>query len=424
MDEFDGDAEFGDDILAAMVREIRPDWSLREAVPAAEGTDEVHVLTVETPAGPRECVLKACTFLDPAEFRTEPYVLATLDQRTSIPVPSAIGAVDDHDDLPAPFFLMERCDGEVREHEIRQLPVETMERLAREAGRNLGELHRLGDVRRFGPVRLAADAGQAVGPGVDQNAVRGVAVPEGDDFAADDRRLVVGDAGQQPWRAHVEAMADSTLDNVEPEFADLAADLRAVVDDRLDALDRSFEPVFGDDDYRLGNLLVDPEGGRTEAVLDWGNAHTLESQYNLVLTEQHLSGFARHDDPRRERVRTALREGTKRPTKSSATTTSSAAGSSTSRSPGCFRSRGSRCGTPTTPKTSVRAPRSGTDRRSGTSVPLSSPVTVGPYRHPARRHRLYSLPNHFVTSNGYLGHGPATVRSATGARGSGLTRRV
>jgi len=309
MDDFDADAEFADETLAGMVRELRPDCSLRDAVPAAEGTDEVYVLTVETPAGPRECVLKACTFLDPAEFRPEPYLLATLDRRTSIPVPSVIGAVDDHDDLPAPFFLMEHCDGEVREHETRNLPVESMERLASEAGRHLGELHQLGDVRRFGPVRLAADAGQAVGPGVDQNAARGIAVPEVDDSAAGDRRLVVDDAGRRPWRAHVESMADSTLDNVEPQFADLAADLRAVVEDRLDALDRSFEPVLGDDDYRLGNLLVDADVERTEAVLDWGNAHTMEAQYNLVLTEQHLCGFARHDDPRRERVRAALREG-------------------------------------------------------------------------------------------------------------------
>jgi hypothetical protein len=104
-------------------------------------------------------------------------------------------------------------------------------------------------------------------------------------------------------------MADAYLDDVPERFADLDPDLRTFVEERLDALDRDFAPVLGDDDYRLGNLLVDPESGETKAVLDWGNANTLEAQYNLVVTEQYLSGWARHDDPRRKCVRRALREG-------------------------------------------------------------------------------------------------------------------
>ncbi|WP_135829180.1 phosphotransferase family protein [Halorussus halobius] len=294
MDESDAaDAMLSEATLDRMVRAVRPAWSLREATPAAEGTDAVYFLAVETPAGPRECVLKACEFLDPAEFRPEPHLLSLVESRTSIPVPSVAGAVDRHSELPAPFFLIERLDGEVRENEAGDLPVETVERLAREAGQHLGELHRLGDFEAFGPIRLASDA--------DREPAGGVAVG--------DRRLAVGDAGRESWRAQVEALADGALDGVEERFADCAGDLRAFADARLDALDRSFAPVLGHDDYRLGNLLVDADSGRTRAVLDWGNAHTLEPQYNLVLAEQYLAGWATHDDPRRERVRAALREG-------------------------------------------------------------------------------------------------------------------
>jgi aminoglycoside phosphotransferase (APT) family kinase protein len=294
----DFDEELPDGTLGRMVREIRPEWSVREAAPAAEGTDIVYFVTVETSAGSHECVLKICEFLDPEAFRPEPHLLGVVDRRTSIPVPSVVGAVDDHPDLPAPFFLMDRCDGEVRENDARDLPGDVMERVARDAGRNLAELHALGDFERFGAIRLAADA--------DPN--RADSATE-DGIAVGDRRLTTDGTASGSWRDHVESLADGCLDDLHDRFADLEPDVRAFVDDHLDALDGAFSPVLGHDDYRLGNLLVDPESGETKAVLDWGNVHTLEPQYNLVVTEQYLSGLAPHDDPRRQRVRTALRDG-------------------------------------------------------------------------------------------------------------------
>lgn len=301
MDDFDADSdEFSEATLRRMVREIRPEWTLLEATPADEGTDAVYFVTIETPEGSRECVLKACEFLDPEEFRPEPYLMALIDGCTSIPVPSVVGAVDDHDDLPAPFFLMERCEGEVREGGVRELPPEAVERLAREAGRNLGELHAVGDFERFGPIRLARD--------VDGDRDR-IADCDPGGLGVDSRTLTVGETDVDSWRRHFERITDANFGDLHDRFADLESDLRAFADARLDALDREFDPVLGHDDYRLGNLLVDPEAGETKAVLDWGNAHTTEVQYNLVLTEQYLSGWAPHDDPLRERVRAALREG-------------------------------------------------------------------------------------------------------------------
>jgi aminoglycoside phosphotransferase (APT) family kinase protein len=288
----DFDEELPDGTLGRMVREIRSEWSVREAAPAAEGTDIVYFVTVETPAGSHECVLKICEFLDPEAFRPEPHLLGVVDRRTSIPVPSVVGAVDDHPDLPAPFFLMDRCDGEVRENDARDLPGDVMERVARDAGRNLAELHALGEFESFGPIRLSQDTDRQRGS-----------------LTVGERILTTDETAIDSWHARVEAMADGCLDDLPDRFGDFEADLRAFADDHLDALDREFPPVLGHDDYRLGNLLVAPETGETRAVLDWGNAHTLEAQYNLVLTEQYLSGWAPHDDPLRERVRSALREG-------------------------------------------------------------------------------------------------------------------
>ncbi|MFC4549035.1 MULTISPECIES: phosphotransferase family protein [Halorussus] len=295
--------QFSGDVLGRMVREVRPEWTLRAATPAEEGTDVVYFLTVDTGEGTRECVLKACEFLDPEAFRPEPYLLDLLDRRTSIPVPGIVGAVDDHDDLPAPFFLMERLDGEVREGDARDLAPEAMERIARDAGRNLGRLHRLGEFERFGPLRLAGYADESA---TGRNEARGETPRR---FAAGDRTLTLGESTRDSWRERFEEVIDSCLDNVEARFEDLVPDLRAFVADRLDALDRSFPAVIGHDDYRLGNLLVDPETGETHAVLDWGNVATMEAQCELVDVEQYLCEWAPHDDPLRERVRASLLAG-------------------------------------------------------------------------------------------------------------------
>lgn len=297
----EADRDLSPETVAAMVGEIRPSWSVREAAPAEEGTDVVYVLTAETPEGPRECVLKACEFLDPRAFRPEPHLMAAVGRRTEIPVPAVVGAVDDHSDLPAPFYLMERCEGEVREGEASDLPAAAIERLASDAGRYLAALHALGEFEAFGTVLLGRDARRA-------GRASGLTVPDRDSSAGE-RVLTTDESATDSWRERVEETVASTRGEFNERFADLEADLRAAVESRLDALDGEFDAVLGDDDYRLGNLLVDPETGETRAVLDWGNSSTLERQYNLVVAEQHLCGWARHDDPRRERVRAALREG-------------------------------------------------------------------------------------------------------------------
>jgi len=297
----EADRDLPPETVAAMVSEMRPSWSVRDAAPAEEGNDVVYVVTVETPGGPRECVLKACEFLDPRAFRPEPHLMKAVGRRTEIPVPGVVGAVDDHPDLPAPFYLMERRGGEVREGEARDLPAAAIERLARDAGRYLAQLHALGEFEEFGTVLLGCDARR-------ESHTSGLTVADRDSPAGG-RVLTTDESATDSWRERVEEVVASTRGEFHDRFADLESDLRAAVDSGLDALDGEFDAVLGDDDYRLGNLLVDPETGETRAVLDWGNSSTLERQYNLVLAEQYLSGWARHDDPRRERVRAALHEG-------------------------------------------------------------------------------------------------------------------
>lgn len=279
-----------DETVERMIRRLRPEWTVREATPTDSGTDAVSYVTVETPGEVLECVLKACTVVPPADFRPEPYILTLLDRRTAVPGPRVIASVDEHEELPAPFFLMERCDGVLADDV--DLAPGSIERVARAAGRYAGEYHDVGEFQRFGRLRLDCDVTYS----------RTGATVDG-------RTLAVTDEGAASWRSWVEDLYGTWIDDLDDRFVDLRPSLEAFVESRLDALDRSFDAVLGHVDYKFWNVMVRPETGATMAVLDWGHATAMDPYYDLVLTEQHLSRWAPLDSPRRRRIRTALEEG-------------------------------------------------------------------------------------------------------------------
>lgn len=282
--------ELDAETVRRMVRSVRPEWTVREATPAESATDAVYHLTIENRDGPSACVLKACTAVPPADFRPEPYLLALLRRRTSVPGPGVVAAVDDHDLLPSPFFLMERCDG-VPADEVRLAP-EAVERMARAAGRYAGEYHDVGAFERFGRLRLDRDLDRPR---------EGVTV--------DGRILAVADEGEHSWRSWIEGLYGNWIDDLDEEFVDLRPDIETFVETRMDALDRPFDAVLGHIDYKPWNVLIRPESGETTAVLDWGHATAMEPYYDLLLAEEHLSRWAPLDSPRRTRVRAALEAG-------------------------------------------------------------------------------------------------------------------
>lgn len=282
--------ELADETVRRMVETVRPEWTVRGVTATESGTDAVYYVSVETRDGPSEYVLKACTAVPPADFRPEPHLLALLDRRTSIPVPRVVGAVDERADLPSPFFLMERCDGELAEQV--ELAPGTVARMARAAGRYAGEYHDLGEFRRFGRLRLDSDLDRS---------------PAG--VTVDGRTLAVTDDGTASWRAWLEDLFRDRLADLDDRFVDLESDVEAFVEARLHSLDRPFDAALGHVDYKFWNLLVEPGTGETTAVLDWAHATAMDPYYDLVLTEQHLSRWAPLDSPRRRRIRTALEAG-------------------------------------------------------------------------------------------------------------------
>jgi aminoglycoside phosphotransferase (APT) family kinase protein len=291
-----------DEDVAAMVRACRPDWHVREFQRSEFGTDFVAFVTcaISTDASgsdgaerhaSREAVLKATTagFVDPQVARAEPRLFELLGRETTIPVPEVYGFVDQHDEYPAPFYLLERVDGVNVEGNPDRLTAAARERVVREAGENLAALHALGTLPRVGGVGVTDGD---------------LAVIDGEHGPVDDLREWVRAGVEQALAALEDGTYFPDLAADPQRFADLVPALRAELDDRLDALSEPAAPRYCHWDYRYGNLLVDPETGETRAVLDWANLTAAEPAYNLAKVEAHL--FDAHaDGPERA---AALRE--------------------------------------------------------------------------------------------------------------------
>jgi hypothetical protein len=129
--------------------------TVREATGIDAGGNETFRVTVETPDGRRECVLETST--GGGNLDAEARLLRLLGGETDVPVPSVVGVVDEHPDLPAPFFLMERLDGEQPPADPAEIPVADLTTYARDVGRYLGAVHELDAFDGYSPTVAARD---------------------------------------------------------------------------------------------------------------------------------------------------------------------------------------------------------------------------------------------------------------------------
>ncbi len=268
--------DVSDSAVRGMVDALKPDWVVHEIERSPHGTDFVAKLTVQTPNGSRAVVLKATTadFVDPLIAKSEPRLLTLVGRETSIPVPTVFGYCDDHERFAVPFYLMEFIDGVNYEGADDDLPLRVRKTIIREAGENLAALHELGPLPASGKVGVQ------------------------------DKQLTVVDTDEHPrfddFRDMILATGTDTLDSLAsggsfPEladdptrFADLVPDLREYLHEVVPSLQAPDPPTYCHWDYRIGNLLVDPESGATQAVLDWANLSAAEPANNLAQTEFYL----------------------------------------------------------------------------------------------------------------------------------------
>lgn len=268
-----------------MVEIIKPRWCVDAIERSSHGTDLVAILQMRASQGPAKAVLKATTagFVDPVVARSEPRFLNLVAEKTSIPVPTVYGYRDEYPGLPAPFLLMSYEEGTNFENRSDELSQQVRKTVLREAGENLAEFHSLGPLPSYGTVGVE-NGELAV---LDSNSY-----PQYDDF-----------------RDKLLADVDSTLDSLtrggffpeladEPErFADLVSPLREYLQDTIPDLSEPDPPTYNYWDYRYGNLLLDPETGEAQAVLDWANLAADDPAYNLAKVESNLLTPDRDPDP-------------------------------------------------------------------------------------------------------------------------------
>lgn len=283
-----------DETVARMVAAIEPDGTLDETARIDQGGNEVYRVTVNLPAGARERVLKV-SLGGGGDLSGEARLLRLLETETDVPVPSVVGVVDDHPDLPAPFFLMERLDGEQPPADPAEIPIGNLTSYATDVGRYLGAIHGLDAFDGYGPIVAARD----VDP-VEAGGTRPLAREYG---------LTIPDS-HASWEPRLAATAESMLDRLrETRFGDLAPAIADAVAARRTRLDLPGPPVIARLDHHPANLVVDSGSRAVTGLLDWGICRTTPAEYELVCAEQGFCGVASLDADRRERVRVALADG-------------------------------------------------------------------------------------------------------------------
>lgn len=285
-----------DAAVREMVGELREKWSVGSIERVEEGTDFVATLDVGTPAGSRQVVLKATTagFVAPESARAEPRMLELVGRETRIPVPAVYGYRDAHPTHPAPFFLMEHVAGENYEGSARELPRVIRRRICADAGRNLASLHELGPLPAAGAVGVT-DSDLAV-------------LDSGEFEAYEDGREMVLEGSEDTLDALEEGGFFPGKADDRERFADLVDPLREYVREAIPDLPEPDPPTYHHRDYRYGNLLVAPETGETQAVLDWAGTTSADPAYSIANTESLLFDPVVEDDGLVASLRTAFRE--------------------------------------------------------------------------------------------------------------------
>ncbi|MCU4741868.1 phosphotransferase [Halobacteria archaeon AArc-m2/3/4] len=294
-DEPSPSADVPDELVYEMVRHLEPSWDVQSIDRASHGTDFVAFLEVGTPEGVRTVVLKASTaeWVEPETARAEPRMLALVGRETTIPVPAVFGYCDDHDTLPAPFYLMEYVDGENYEGNPHSLSDTVREQICREAGRNLAQLHTLGSLESVG--RLGVQNGELTVLDTEES-------PRYDEFhdwllaSYEDTLESLTSGGYFP------DLADDKR-----RFADIVPEVRQYLRETIPKLSAPNPPTYCHQDYRYGNLLVDPETGTAQAVLDWGVVLSASPAFNIANAESLLLTPDSDDAERTDELRQALR---------------------------------------------------------------------------------------------------------------------
>lgn len=267
------------DDLEPMVQTIEPDWGLLDATFVEDGETAIYRLEVDAPTGRRECYLKATPSRERScGIDTEARLMVIVEEHTDIPVPTVYGAVDDHDTLRAPFFLMESRDGRrLQMDALADLSERQVRSMAEQTGQALGQIHDL-------PIPNVSGFGTGLSHASDTT-LRG-GRPSGDPT-----ELVIPQ-GDERWRDRLEVWIDEDLEALAAtdRFVDLVEPIRGSLEAMVAELPGDPTPVVARVDQGLWNVLTDEAVGRMTALLDWGSLFVTPPAFDLAVTEYFLAG--------------------------------------------------------------------------------------------------------------------------------------
>lgn len=251
------DEELADETIRQMIQLVNPEWDIRQATPAESGFCAVYRVIVETPTSSRDCFLKASPDGDHWGISADARIMAVLQKHTSIPVPEVIGVVDDHMEVPSPFYLMDSMVGsDIAYEEVGWVSDTVLQTTARQVGAYLGELHQVGPIDSFGYVNF--DTSQQLKGGRPSGTVAELDVTDGSDS----------------WQAYLREYVERELErHATTQFAGLTPKLDSWCHEQIESLTGAVSPVLGRNDHGYHNLLINPDTGEVTAMLDW--AYTL-----------------------------------------------------------------------------------------------------------------------------------------------------
>ncbi|WP_254274079.1 phosphotransferase family protein [Haloarcula marina] len=266
--------------IEAVLDESGPDYSgFTYETPGGGHQSDVYMVTMDHRGEEYEVVVK----FKPAgnvPFDVEPKLHEYVANRTEVPVPRILVFKEDPGlDVP-PYFVTERVHGRNLAEAFAGLSPEMRQRILRQAGAMLGDMHSEIGFEAFGRLDLH------------------------------DGRLIVRD-WMGSWRAYFEQLTRGHLDRLDATpFADVADRAENRIDPALDLVPEEGVPRLVHDDFRPANLLFDPEADDPiTAVLDWQDVLAALPEYNLAQTEFLFIDSSFRDPDIRERLRTAFHEG-------------------------------------------------------------------------------------------------------------------
>ena len=266
--------------IEAVLDESGPDYDeFSYERPTAGHQGEVFLVTLSYRGEEYEVVVKFQPG-DEEDFALEPKLHEYVADRIDIPVPRILVFKDDPDMDVAPYFVTERVQGDNLAESLAQLDEDLRERVIKQAGRILGNMHAEIGFEGFGRLGL------------------------------DDDRLVVEDFSWD-WQQFFGDMVEGYIDRLaETPFADLQEAAREHVDGSIGVIESDGVPRLVHDDFRPANMLFDPGSDEPiTSVLDWQFALAADPEYHIARTDFLFIDPAFEDAQTRERLRDRLYAG-------------------------------------------------------------------------------------------------------------------